>query len=191
MNYIANISRNEGDPKILRSGPSSLGSSDRLARNLGWFSIGLGLCELFAPHKITGALGMKGQESLVRAYGAREIGAGMLCLAAEKNAGLWSRVAGDMIDVATLISAMREDNPKKDNVALALAAVAGITLLDIAAAEATTVRHKPSAGNRQEYRDRSGFPKGLQASRGAASEFQAPRSTAALRARSSADLKAA
>src|SRR4051812_29035552 len=187
MTYLTNITRSEGDPKVVRSGPSSLASSDRLARGLGWFSLGLGLLELLAPHKITRALGMEGKEGLVRAYGGREIGSGLLCLTADKNVGLWSRVGGDAVDIATLMPALREDNPKKDNVALALAAVAGITLLDLAGAEATTVRHKRSAGNRQQYRDRSGFPKGLQASRGAAKEFQAPRSSAALRARSSAE----
>jgi len=187
MNYLANISRNEGDPKILQSGQSSLSSSDRLARVLGWFSLGLGLCELLAPHKITRALGMEGKESLVRAYGVREISSGILCLAAEKQIGLWSRIGGDAVDIATLTAAMREDNPKKDNAALALVAVAGITLLDLVGAEATTVRHKRSAGDRQRYRGRSGFPRGVQASRGAAKEFQAPRGTAALRARSSAE----
>ena len=40
--YISNIARSKGDPKILNSGPSSLGAADRLARALGWFSIGLG-----------------------------------------------------------------------------------------------------------------------------------------------------
>ena len=167
MNYIANISRNEGDPKILRSGPSSLGSSDRLARNLGWFSIGLGLCELFAPHKITGALWMEGQESLVRAYGFREVASGMLSLSIEKNAGLWSRVAGDGLDIATLMAGLRDDNPKKDNVAIALMMVGGITLLDTAVAKEVSSRHA-SAGRRQTYYDRTGYPKGMAASRGVA-----------------------
>jgi hypothetical protein len=188
MTYLANITRSKGDPKIVRSGPSSVGSADRLAKGLGWFSLGLGLCELLAPQKITRALGIEGQESLVRAYGAREIGSAILCLSTEKQAGLWSRVGGDALDIATLMTAYRDDNPKKDNVALALAAVAGITLLDIATAEATTICHSRSAGDRNKYRDRSGFPQGLQAARGAAKEFQAPQSSKALRAPSSAAL---
>jgi hypothetical protein len=36
--YLANVMRSEGDPKVIRSGPSSFKSSDRLARALGWFS---------------------------------------------------------------------------------------------------------------------------------------------------------
>src|SRR3954454_14162447 len=99
MTYISNITRSEGDPKVLRSGPSSLGPSDQLAKALGWFSLGLGLAELVAPHAITRALGMQGKEGLIRAYGAREILAGVVSLSPDKQAGLWSRLAGDGLDI--------------------------------------------------------------------------------------------
>jgi hypothetical protein len=174
MTYISNIARSEGDPKVLRSGPSSLTAPDRLGKALGWFSLGLGLIELLAPDRITRALGMEGREALVRAYGAREISSGVLSLSAEKNLGLWSRVGGDGIDIATLLTALRDDNPKKQNVTTALALVAGITLLDILAAQGTTVRHGRTSGDRYVYRDRSGFPDGLEAARGAAKDFQVP-----------------
>src|SRR3954471_22886863 len=140
MNYIANIARSEGDPKIIASGPGSLDATDRLAKGLGWFSLALGAVELIAPERITRALGMEGREGLVRSYGAREIAAGMMTLSTEKQTGLWSRVAGDGVDIATLMAGMRHDNPKKDNVALALLMVGGITLLDIAAAQALSAR---------------------------------------------------
>jgi len=172
MTYISNLVRSEGDPKVLRSGPSSLTTSDHLGKVLGWFSLGLGLVELLAPRRITRALGMEGQEALVRAYGAREISSGVLSLSTEKHLGLWSRVGGDGVDIATLLTALRDDNPKKQNVAAALAVVTGITLLDLMAAEGTTVRHRRTPSNRQIYRHRSGFPKGLAAARGAAKEFQ-------------------
>ena len=174
MTYISNIVRTQGDPKVLRSGPSSLTAPDRLGKVLGWVSLGLGLMELLAPHRITRALGMEGQEALVRAYGAREISSGMLSLSPEKNLGLWSRVGGDGIDIATLLTALRDDNPKKQNVTTALALVAGITLLDIMAAQGTTSRHSRASGDRYVYRDRSGFPDGLEAARGAAKDFQVP-----------------
>jgi len=167
MNYISNIARSEGDPKVLLSGPSSLGTSDRLAKGLGWFSLALGAAELIAPQRITRALGMEGMEALVRAYGAREIASGMLTLSPDKHTGLWSRVAGDGLDAATLMSAWRDDNPKKENVSMAIMMVAGITLLDIIGAQGTTARHG-SRGERRSYRDRSGFPQGLQAAKGAA-----------------------
>jgi hypothetical protein len=95
-----------------------------------------------------------------------------MCLSTEKPLGLWSRVAGDGLDMATLLPGLRSDNPKRDNVAVALATVAAITLLDIAAAQGTTVRHRRSRGHYRSYLDRSGFPKGLQAARGAAKDFK-------------------
>lgn len=174
MTRISNIARNQGDPKpkVFRTGPSSLTGFDQLGTALGWFSLGLGLVELLSPHRITRALGMEGQEGLVRAYGAREIVSGLLSLSTEKHLGLWSRVGGDGIDVVTLLTAYRDDNPKKQNVATALAMVVGITLLDVMAAQGTG-GHSRTSGDRNVYRDRTGFPGGLEAARRAANEFQA------------------
>jgi hypothetical protein len=177
MTYIAsisNIARSPGDPKVLSSGPGSLDATDRLARALGWFSIGLGLTELLAPGALTRWLGMEGSETLVRAYGMREIGAGMMTLSVDKGVGLQSRVAGDAVDIATLLPAMRGDNPKRDHVAIALAAVVGVTLLDIAGAKAVKTRQSRSGRPRRTYRDRSGYPRGLENARGAASDFRTP-----------------
>ncbi len=47
MNLFSTLKRSKGDPKVLEKGPSSLSSSDRLARNLGWFGVGLGVIQLF------------------------------------------------------------------------------------------------------------------------------------------------
>jgi hypothetical protein len=168
MQNVSNIARSHGDPKVLSTGPSSFSASDRMARNLGWFSLGLGALELLAPRRITRALGMDGQENLVRAYGLREVASGMLTLSVEKNAGLWSRVAGDGLDIATLMANWRDDKSKRSNVAVGLMMVAGITLLDIATANEVGVRHARRRGSRRMYHDRTGFPKGLAASRGVA-----------------------
>src|ERR1700761_1031378 len=161
MTYFSKLVRSDGDPRIIRGGPSSLTASDRLGKALGWFSLGLGLIELLAPHRITRALGMEGHEALVRAYGAREISSGVLSLSTEKSLGLWSRVGGDGIDIATLMTALRDDNPKKQNVATAIAMVAGITLLDVVAAQGTRVNHRRISGDRHVYRQRTGFPSGV------------------------------
>ncbi len=168
MTYISNVVRPKGDPKVLERGPSSIGPSDQLARCLGWFSIGLGLTELFAPRSLTRALGMRGKEGLVRAYGAREIMSGVVSLSPDKRVGLWSRVAGDGLDFATLVSALHPYNPKRDNVKTALAMVIGITALDIIAANGVTAEHRRKANGQRDYSDRSGFPKGVNAIRGAA-----------------------
>ena len=84
---------------------------------------------------------MEGKEALVRAYGVRELGHGIVSLSPDKHLGLWSRVAGDGLDIATLMTAMRHDNPKRDNVGIALAAVLGVTMLDIVGAQGVTARH--------------------------------------------------
>jgi hypothetical protein len=182
VNLLSNITRYEGDPKIIRSGPSSLTAADRLGKALGWFGIGLGIVELVAPRTITRALGMRGQEGLIRAYGAREIGAGVLSLSLEKDLGLWSRVAGDGLDIATLLNAYRPGNPKRGNVGLALGMVIGVTLLDILGAGSVAVTHTRGRATPRDYSTRSGFPKGLAASRGAAKDFK-PRDTRAVPAR--------
>ena len=175
MNRLSNIARSEGDPKVLRTGPSSRGTVDRLAFALGWFSIGLGVTELVAPERITRALGMEGREALVRAYGMREIGSGILSLSIDKHVGLWSRVAGDALDIATVATALRDDNPKRNNVAIGLTMLAGVALLDLAVAQGVTARHREARGERRSYRDRSGFPRGVQDARGAAADFETPR----------------
>ena len=172
MSYISNITRPAGDPKVLRSGRSSLGPSDQLSRALGWFSIGLGMTELLAPRRITEALGMEGNEGLVRAYGAREIGSGLLSLSIDKQTGLWSRVVGDALDIATVATAMRPANRKIGNVLLTMALLAGISAIDVLGAQAVTVRHRRRGGTRTQYSDRSGFPQGLTKARGAARDFR-------------------
>jgi hypothetical protein len=178
MSYVTDltskIARSEGDPKVVSAGPSSLGTSDWLGRALGWFSFGLGLAELLAPRQIARALGMEGKEALIRAYGVREIGAGILCLSIDTQSGLWSRVAGDGIDIATLLTGMRTGNPKRDNVMLALAVVLGVTALDVVAAQATTSRHRRNGAGPRSYSDRSGYPKGIESSRGAAKDLKVP-----------------
>ncbi len=168
MAFLSNISRRQGDPKLLRSGPSFLSPSDRLARNLGWFSIGLGLIELVAARKITRGLGMRGRENLVRAFGVREIASGFMTLSVDKQAGLASRIAGDALDISTLATAMRPDNHKRDNAALALLMVASVTFIDIIATGATTGQYTTDRRQPRDYSDRSGFPYGIGAARGAA-----------------------
>jgi hypothetical protein len=161
------IARSPGDPKVIETGPSSLKPADRVGRMLGWASFGLGALELFAPKTVTKWLGMEGREGLVRAYGARELGAGVLCLSTNNDLGTASRVAGDVLDLATLATAWRDDNPKKRNVGWAIAAVAAITVADAVTAASIRDLHKRK-GPVRDFGDRSGFPKGIDHSRGRA-----------------------
>lgn len=173
MSYVSNLVRSEADPKVLSSGPSSLPTADQFGRALGWFSLGLGLTELIAPRTLTRALGMDGHEALVRAYGAREIGAGIASLSTERSLGLWGRVAGDALDIATVMLAVGRNNPKRHNAQVALTMLAGVALIDLVAAQAVTARHSRRPVERS-YRDRIGFPKGAEAARGAARDFETP-----------------
>lgn len=168
MNIMRRIVRNEGDPKMVKGGPRSLPPEDRLARGLGWFSIGLGLVELFAPRRITRALGMEGEENLVRAYGARELGAGVMSLSIDKGAGLWSRVVGDGLDMATLVNALGHSNRRRGAVAAAMCIVAGITVVDIVAAQRVSRLHSRKNDMPRDYSERSGFPRGVGAIHGIA-----------------------
>ena len=112
---------------------------EKLAKGLGWFSIGLGLVEVAAPQTLTECLGMRGREGWVQAYGVREIVNGIAILAQPRPAEwVWARVAGDVLDLATLGSALTPDNPKKLNVQLAMVNVLTVTALDVLCAKQLT-----------------------------------------------------
>ena len=177
MFHFSNIVRTKGDPTIVEGGPSLKRAEDHLARALGWFSIGLGVVEFFAPRRVTATLGMEGHETLVRAFGIREILAGIMTLSVDKNAGLWSRVGGDGLDAAALLSGLTSDNPKKGNIALALLMVGGIAMLDYKAAQETRPQRPPSNAKRKLYPNRSGFPKGIEAVKTAAKQIAAHATT--------------
>jgi hypothetical protein len=129
--------------------------------------------EILAPRTVTRMLGMEGHEGLVRAYGAREIGAGVLSLSTERSLGLWSRVAGDALDITTVATVAGGNERKRGAVGVTLVALAGVAVLDLLAARAVTAKHSRSAGSPRSYKDRSGYPRGLEAARGAASRRQA------------------
>jgi len=165
LSKLSKHARSEADPKVLRSGPGSLGTADQLARGLAWFGIGLGVAQLLAPQRFTQTLGMHGMESLFRIWGARGIASGMLTLSTEKTLGLWTRVGGDVLDVAALAPALDVYNPRRENVKLALAAVLGVAVLDILALQGVRSRHRRRSEPVRDYRDRSGFPSGLESAR--------------------------
>jgi len=107
--------------------------SAKLANFLGWFSIALGLAELFAPRRVGRMVGVEGDGSLVQAYGLRELLAGVGILAARQKAPwLWARVAGDVLDMATLAPGLYSIRRNRQLASgLAVAAVAAIGLLDV------------------------------------------------------------
>jgi len=103
-----------------------------LVNFLAAFSFGLGLYELFGGGQLSEKIGLDGREALVRGYGLRELGAGALTLAAP-TAGIVSRIGGDLLDIATLAEPAKPGKPRHDNAVIAMAAVIGVTALDLIA----------------------------------------------------------
>lgn len=169
LTNFSSIARSEGDPRIEQKGPSSLTGPDRLARALGWFSVGLGVTELVAPGWIARKLGLEGRESLIRGYGVRELASAVPTLSVDKGVGLASRIGGDALDLGTLAFALGKDNPKRGNAAIATALVLGVTVLDLVAYAGVRAAHSREPGSGRDYSCRSGFPKGIDYSRGKAS----------------------
>lgn len=126
-NYAAERSE-QGMPKS---------SPKRLAKGLGWFSIGLGVTELLAPRFIANISGVPNSRTgLIRLYGLREIAAGVAIFSQkEPAAGVWSRVAGDALDLASLGMAFTSPDAKRGRVAFATANVLAVTALDLICAK--------------------------------------------------------
>jgi uncharacterized membrane protein len=117
------------------TGASATAADETLAQGLGWFSVGLGLAETVLPGGIARLAGVPPRRGLLRAYGARELAAGGGILSQRRPAmWLWSRVAGDVLDLASLAAAMTSRRTRRGRALLATAAVAGVTALDIVAA---------------------------------------------------------
>lgn len=108
--------------------------TEQLAAGLGWFSIGLGLAELTAPRSVARLIGAPDDDatlSLLRVFGAREIGSGVAILSEpDRAAWVWSRVGGDLIDLAAIGAALRSDRADTGRLAAAAAFVAGATAID-------------------------------------------------------------
>lgn len=111
-------------------------NAKRLAKGLGWFSIGLGLAELLAPRAIANISGVSNKHTgLIRLYGLREIGSGIAIFSQEKpTEAVWSRVVGDAVDLASLGVAASKPDAKRGRVAFATANVLAVTVLDVVCA---------------------------------------------------------
>lgn len=126
------------------------GAGERLARGLGWFSIGLGLAEVAAPEAVARAIGIERRRSggaedylpaalrpqhdsiapVLRLLGMREIASGLGIFSQNRPAGwLWARVAGDIVDLAYLGSLAHRADARR--LMAAAVAVAGVTALDV------------------------------------------------------------
>jgi len=154
----------------------SRSTHDAMARGLGYFSIALGITELFAARALCRSLGMEGNENLIKAYGAREVATGVAILAShDPTPWIYGRVAGDALDIATVATALRGENPKQNNVIAALGALAGVTALDLVCAVNLTTEKGGQKTAIADYSNRTGFPKPPASMAGAARDFEVPR----------------
>lgn len=123
--------------RMRRAGdPGARPTDAALARGLGWFSLGLGMLEVTAPRRLTRFLGLAAHDSLLRVCGLREIAAGVGILGQPQRPtlGIWSRVGGDVLDLSLLVAALGASN-RRGRVLASLAAVGGVTALDVLAGD--------------------------------------------------------
>jgi uncharacterized membrane protein len=122
------------------------GGAERLANGLGWFSIGLGVAEIAAPGGMARFVGIEDDEdnrAVLRSCGVREVASGVSILSQRNpTSALWSRVAGDVMDLFLLGTAAASPRARRGRLALATVAVAGVTLLDVLG----SVQHSRRAG---------------------------------------------
>ena len=104
---------------------------------LGWFSTGLGLAQVAAPGAMSRLVGVSDtgeHRVLMRALGVRELTAGAGIFSSDKPTGwLWSRVVGDVMDLAILGAALHAEGNRRGRVAVAGASVLGVTVVDVIA----------------------------------------------------------
>jgi uncharacterized membrane protein len=121
-----------GDGRFREQGPPK--GPERIARGLGWFSIGLGLAEIAAPRRMARAIGVTDDRrncATLRAIGVREIASGVGILSRDRPVGaVWTRVGGDVMDLTLLGRALSSSRSRRTRVAAATAAVLGVTALD-------------------------------------------------------------
>lgn len=148
-----------------------------VAGPLGWLSIALGLAGLLAPRRtarLVGAPTTRPAVIALRVVGLRELACGLGIVARPRAAGwLWARVAGDLMDLALLTSALAARHARPGRVTIAAAGVMGIAALDVRAARAlggaggTAVRRTITIGRPAEelyrfWRDVTNLPRFMQ-----------------------------
>ena len=135
-----------------RAMSNSSGTNDPLVTALGAFSIGLGLAELAAPSLVARWIGVSEDDATsrrtLRGFGARELASGFGLLRTEDPRGwLWSRLAGDVMDLAFLGRSFPSTRVGRGRGRLgtAMAMVAAVAALDYVAARRRTTLPEAAA----------------------------------------------
>src|SRR4051794_31151892 len=108
----------------------------KLARFLGWFSLGLGIPQLVAPERVNDLIGIENDTTTKgwqRVVGVRELAAAGALIPSDRPPAvwLWARVAGDVKDLTLLGLALKNRSEDRDRTLGATAAVAGVMVADL------------------------------------------------------------
>lgn len=105
----------------------------KIGRGLGWLSLGLGFAELLAPRAMSRLIGLHDDgkaPTIIRLFGLRGIATGAMYFnQPDRSSAPWLRVAGDVLDLASLALAMPSSRSKPRTIT-ALAIVGGAAAFD-------------------------------------------------------------
>jgi uncharacterized membrane protein len=134
-------------PNVAATAPyQSIADQDRgtggesLANFLGVFSVGLGLAQVLMPGVMSRVVGIDHEDNrnttLMRFLGLREISHGVAILSNQQpEKAVWSRVAGDAVDLALLGKALTNPENNRSATLFATANVLAVTALDVMCAQ--------------------------------------------------------
>ena len=115
--------------------PVRVREKDSLAQFLGWFSVSLGTAQIAAPRamcRLVGARGNGPAPTIMRLMGVRELSQGLgILMRPRPTAWLWSRVAGDALDLSLLGVTAATNDGRRKRTAFAIANVLGVTVPDV------------------------------------------------------------
>ena len=123
---------------------------ESLADFLGIFSLGLGLAQVTMPGVMSRVVGIDHEDdsniTVMRLMGMREISHGVAILSNQQPAkSMWSRVAGDALDLALLGKALSNPNNARGRTLFATANVLAVAALDYMAAKQLSKQPKTIA----------------------------------------------
>lgn len=117
------------------NGRNGAGPKDPVARGLGVFSFALGLPQIAAPGRMNRMIGVRDDarsRMWMRAVGVRELAAGVGIFSERMpKEWAWARVAGDTMDLALLVSALRGRSREPIRTVAATGAVIGAFAADV------------------------------------------------------------
>lgn len=117
----------------------SVSATRNLVKGLRGASLGLGVTEIVAPRKVAAMSGVpdnRRSRSTIRALGVRELGHAAALFFGPSQL-VWTRVAGDAIDLAALGAGLSNRTASRARGAAAAAGLVGITAVDVFAAVKT------------------------------------------------------